>query len=67
MEVHSGNGDIVRKTYEYPYGHMDILYGSMQVMSCLCIAECESAREFRSAQYKNKTQATFPKGERAQE
>ena len=35
MEVHSGNGDIVRKTYEYPYSHMDILYGSMQVMSRL--------------------------------
>ena len=33
--------------------------------SALCIAECESAREFRSAQCKNNTQATFPKRGRA--
>ena len=32
-----------------------------------CIAECESAREFRSAQGKNKTRATFPKRGRARE
>ena len=33
--MHFRNGDIVWKIYEYPYGHMDILYGSMQVMSRL--------------------------------